>query len=165
MKVRPAEPRDDEAVATLFAQYGEAFAYELGDQDVAAEGRAARSKYAPPRGALLVAEAEDGAVVGCGAIEDWGEGPTGPRCRMKRMFVLPTGRGTGAGRALAEGLLSTAAEAGYVQMVLDTSKPMQAATALYRSLGFEEFVPDYDAPCREVVYMQRALPAVTVEEA
>ncbi len=147
MHVRPAEPRDDDALAALFAQYQEEFRYELGDQDVAAEGRRARAYY--EGGGVLVAEADGGAVLGCVAFEPWGEG----RCRMKRMFVPPAGRGRGVGRALAEAVLDAARAAGFETMVLDTSKPMAAARALYRGLGFAPFAPDYEAPCREVEYL------------
>ncbi len=150
MHIRPATPTDDAALATLFAAYAEEFGYELGDQDLVSEGQAARATYAA--GALLVA-AEDGGILGCVGYEPWGEG----RARMKRMFVPGAHRGKGLGRALAHGIVGKARHDGYKEMVLDTSKPMAAATALYQSMGFEPFEPDYEAPCREVLYLRLAL--------
>lgn len=150
MHARPAEPRDDAALADLFRRYQEEFRYELGDQDVTAEGRRARDAYAD--GALLVAEDGDD-VVGCVAFQPWGGDAAGRRCRMRRMYVPVAHRGRGVGRLLAVALLDEARRAGYVSMVLDTSAPMEAARALYRGLGFEGFEPDYEAPCREVEYL------------
>ncbi len=148
--VRPAAPADDDRIADLFAEYQEAFAFDLGDQDVAAEGRQARTFYAS--GALLVADI-NGEVAGCVAYEPWGDG----RARMKRMFVSPRHRGHGLGRALAMAIMDRARADGHAVMVLDTTAAMAAATELYRSLGFEEFEPDYVAPCRETVYLSRPL--------
>lgn len=150
VNVRPAEPRDDAAIAALFATYAEEYAYNLGDQDVVGEGQQARAYYAD--GGMLVAE-NDEEVVGCVAFEPWGEG----RCRMKRMIVAPSGRGQGVGRKLGEVVLIAARDAGFQLMCLDTTTPMKAAAALYKSLGFEEYVPDYEAPCNEVFYMRKAL--------
>lgn len=150
MQVRQAEPRDDTALARLFDAYQEEFRYELGDQDVALEGKEARLAYQD--GALLVAVDGD-EVVGCVAFEPWGEG----RCRMKRMFVPTAHRGRGLGRLLAQAIVEAARAAGYQRMVLDTSEPMEAARALYGKMGFESFEPDYEAPCREVEYLSLKL--------
>ncbi len=148
--LRPAAAGDDAAIARLFAEYHAAFAFELGEQDVAAEGHTARDYYA--QGALLVAEV-CGQVVGCVAYEPWGEG----RARMKRMYVPPSQRGKGLGRALATAIMDRARANGYRTMVLDTTAAMAAATRLYESLGFAPFEPDYVAPCRGTVYLARQL--------
>lgn len=150
MLIRPATAADDAALTALFAAYAEEHAYSLGDQDVVGEGLAARERYAD--GALLVAD-DGGDVVGCVAYEPWGEG----RARMKRMFVPAEHRGKGLGRSLAYGIVGKARHDGYKEIVLDTSRPMEAATALYRSMGFEPFEPDYEAPCREVLYLRLGL--------
>lgn len=155
MEIRDATPLDDEALARLFADYAQAFADDLGDQDVVGEGRVARDRYR--QGALLVAEVK-GVVAGCVAYEPWGNDAEGrPRARMKRMFVDPAFRGQGVGRALAEAILDRARANGSASMCLDTTASMQAATALYRRLGFTPFQPDYEAPCRDTVYLARDL--------
>ncbi len=148
--VRPAGPGDDIVVSALIAEYAAAFAHELGAQDVVGEGQKAREYY--DAGALFVAEA-DGNVVGCVAYEPWGEG----RARMKRLYVLEDARGSGVGRALAEAVVDAAKEAGNGVMVLDTTQGMTEARGLYSSMGFKEWEPDYEAPCRDTVYMRMDL--------
>lgn len=150
MDVRPAHQGDDIVVSQLIAEYAAAFEFELGDQDVVGEGMKAREYY--DAGGLFVAE-EDGEIVGCVAYEPWGEG----RCRMKRLYVLEDFRGQGVGRALAELVMAESKKAGFKEMCLDTTQGMKEARALYSSLGFEEWTPDYQAPCRGTVYMRRDL--------
>lgn len=150
MDIRTAGPGDDITVAALIAEYAADFEYELGDQDVVAEGLDARATY--DKGALYVADV-DGEVVGCIAWEPWGEG----RARMKRLYVMRDHRGAGIGRALTKAVMDGAREAGNQVMVLDTTQGMTEARGLYASLGFEEWTPDYEAPCRDTVYMRRDL--------
>ena len=58
-------------------------------------------------------------------------------CELQKMYLLPAGRGLGAGRALITHCLDAARSAGYTQMYLETLRSMTAAQALYRSVGFQ----------------------------
>lgn len=98
-------------------------------------------KYAPPDGALLLAEL-DGAPVACVALRRFDE----HTCEMKRMFVRPEAQHRGVGRALARAIIAVAVDAGYSSMVLDTSVRQREAAALYRGLGFTDVPPYYDLP-------------------
>jgi len=58
---------------------------------------------------------------------------------LKRLYVVPDARGTGAGRALTEAAVALARDRGYERVVLDTHREkLGAAYALYRSVGFVE---------------------------
>jgi putative acetyltransferase len=154
LPVRPAGPGDDIVVAALIAEYAADFEYDLGEQDVVGEGLKAREYY--EAGGLWVADV-DGEVVGCVAFEPWGEDEGGSRARMKRLYVLRDHRGKGLGRALCEAVMEGARAAGHKVMILDTTQGMKEARALYRALGFTEWEPDYESPCRGTVYMRRDL--------
>ena len=82
----------------------------------------------------------DGTAVATGAwrrrqdVEALGSNQT---AEIKRMYVAPTGRGTGRARAMLAHLESTAAEAGAEVMILETGTEQPEALALYASAGYE----------------------------
>jgi GNAT superfamily N-acetyltransferase len=82
-------------------------------------------------GRLYVAEV-DGEAVGLGGLKLLGGGLG----EVKRMFVRPSVRGLGVGRAIVEQLITDARELGCVAVVLESASFMHAAHALYRSVGF-----------------------------
>ena len=58
---------------------------------------------------------------------------------IKRLYVVPSARGSGIGRALVEAAIGLARSAGRRRIVLDTHRSrLEAAYGLYRALGFEE---------------------------
>jgi putative acetyltransferase len=76
---------------------------------------------------------------------------------MKRLYVRPLARGTGAGRALAAALIEQARERGYAVMRLDTLPSMAEAGSLYASLGFVEVERYNDNPAPGVRFMELRL--------
>ena len=76
---------------------------------------------------------------------------------VKRLYVRPTARGSGAGRALAEAVIARARSIGYGELKLDTLAMMDAARALYASLGFRECASYYVNPLPGVMYMSLPL--------
>jgi GNAT superfamily N-acetyltransferase len=93
-------------------------------------------KFLPPTGRLLLA-LQDQQYVGIGCLrkigEDIGE--------IKRMYVRPSYRGTGIGRAILQGLVEQARQIGYTRIRLDSARFMKEAHAMYRSAGFTPIEP------------------------
>jgi GNAT superfamily N-acetyltransferase len=66
---------------------------------------------------------------------------------MKRLWVRPEGRGTGAGRALTEAVIDRAIAAGRTAVYLDTIPGlMETAMRLYLKMGFLPCEPYGDNP-------------------
>lgn len=152
--IRRATSEDDlEAVRRLFRAYVDSLDFDLDFQDVDRELEALPGPYAPPKGTILLAEVED-TPVGVVALQPLDEKGG---CEMKRLYVRPTNRGRGIGRALGHAILDAARDLGYDVMRLDTVASMTAARRLYRSLGFEERSAYYPNPLDDVVYMERPL--------
>ena len=57
---------------------------------------------------------------------------------IKRLYVRPSLRGTGAGRALVETGIAAARSLGSTRLVLDSTPNLAEAIRLYRSLGFKD---------------------------
>lgn len=64
-------------------------------------------------------------------------GGDGTICELRKMYLLPTARGQGAGRLLMEACLEGAKAAGYTHVYLETVTAMAAAAKLYQHYGFE----------------------------
>jgi ribosomal protein S18 acetylase RimI-like enzyme len=145
------------AVAGLFQEYAASLGVDLSYQGFDAELAALPGAYAPPGGTLLVAATSEGPFLGCVAVRPL----TAPgECEMKRLYVRPAARGTGAGVALARAAIETATNAGYQAMRLDTLGSMTSAQALYRRLGFETTPPYYKSPIAGTIFMRKVLRAV-----
>ncbi|MBN9662079.1 MAG: GNAT family N-acetyltransferase [Acidobacteria bacterium] len=134
MDLRAAEtPADFEIARELFREYAQTPGVTVcvaGFQD---ELASLESVYE-----TVVLVYHDGSPVGCGALR----GLAGGAAEMKRLYVRPSFRGMKAGGALAQWLIEAAKDRGYAALRLDTLPSMEAAQALYRSLGFQ-VIPTY----------------------
>jgi GNAT superfamily N-acetyltransferase len=158
--VRPCETAGDLALAAaLFREYAASLPFPLDYQGFDAELATLPGKYAPPNGVILLAGTPEGVPIGCIALRPLAPsfGDPTPVCEMKRMYVKPGFRGMGAGRLLAECLLSHARAAGYALMKLDTESEFTEALTLYRSLGFVECPRYNDDPMPGTLWMSLKL--------
>lgn len=117
-------------------------------------------KVVPPEGHTFVAEAPDGGV--CGMVFLRASGPDA--MEIKRLYVPPTGRGQGLGRALVERSIAVARSDGARALRLDSTRNLEAAITLYQSLGFEECAPypesdHFDDPVlgSHLIFMEKRL--------
>lgn len=133
--IRAIEPRDDPAIASVirtvmpeFGASGPGFAIHDPEVDHMYE------TYSAARHAYFVLE-QDGAVIGGGGIGPLA-GADAAICELRKMYVLPDGRGLGQGQKLLERCLSAARQHEFHQCYLETLTGMDAAQALYRRNGF-----------------------------
>ena len=77
-------------------------------------------------------------------------------CELKRMYVSNDFRRLGIGQKLLDTAIGFAKSAGYSRMVLDSSKALHAARALYLKSGFVD-IPRYNDNHRADVFMERRL--------
>ncbi|MFD7494622.1 GNAT family N-acetyltransferase [Streptomyces sp. NPDC059832] len=102
------------------------------------------SMFEPPNGLYLLAyDARDRPVAtgGWRTQDRNDEGYSDGDAELKRMFVIPEGRGNGLARRILAALEADARAAGRVRMVLETGDKQPEAIALYASSGY--------APCEK----------------
>jgi ribosomal protein S18 acetylase RimI-like enzyme len=139
-------------VRILFREYAEALGIDLGFQGFEQELHGLPGAYAPPKGALFLAQ--DGAVVlGCVAVRPL----DAETAEMKRLYVRPAARDRGLGRTLALAAIEHAKDAGFRRIRLDTLPQMGRARALYESLGFRAIAPYRYNPVPGTAFLELAL--------
>lgn len=155
VRIAPVRTREDlAAAAALFRAYAVSLPIDLAFQSFEAELAAMPGAYAPPAGELLLARSLGAAPVGCVALrpiglDGWSE--------MKRLYVMPSARGSGLGGRLVDAIIEEAVRIGYREIRLDTLPTMAGALALYGTRGFERTGAYYDTPVVDTVFMRRTL--------
>jgi putative acetyltransferase len=139
---------DADALRALFREYFAWLGPEGWFTDVEAEVAALPGGYE----ALLVARL-DGEAAGCVALKRLPDGA----CEMKRLYVRGAARGSGIGRELVEASIARARELDYATLRLDTLPRMDAARALYVSLGFRPIDRYNENPIEGVLFFELML--------
>lgn len=145
-------PEDYVVAGALFKAYQQELGVDLCFQGFQQELENLPAMYGEPKGCLLLAKRWD-EIIGCVALRPTEAG----QCEMKRLYVKPDARKTGAGRLLATAIIDAGKRLGYNAMVLDTLETLRPALQLYASLGFEECAPYYHNPLPGVLYLRLPL--------
>lgn len=126
--VAPADPHAADVTAAL-----DALTAELAEGGYGAEGTFGYSAEQLERqGVHLVAARVDGVLVGVGGVEVQGGG----LAELKRFWVDPTRRGSGAADAVMASLLEYARARGVTVVRLETGNRQHAAMRFYARHGF-----------------------------
>lgn len=134
LTTREARQGDMAAVASLFDQYRQF--YEQAP-DAALALQFITERFANKESVLLVAQDDAGALVGfCQLYPSFCSVEAKPIYVLYDLFVAPSARKTGAGRALMLAAEARARADGKARMDLTTAKTNHTAQALYESLGW-----------------------------
>ena len=131
-EVRRGEPADADAIGRLLHDFNT----EFDEVTPGPEKLAVRIRELLEEGrttVLLAGEGPDGVAVLRLRPSIWTEGL---ECYLAELYVAPSQRGQGLGRALMEAALATARAEGADYIELGTGEHDTAARALYESLGF-----------------------------
>ena len=132
---RLADARDLDAVAELFDAYRQFYEKPA---DLALARRYLAERFQRKESAVIVAETPEGDIVGFTQLY-----PAFCSVLAERTFVLydlfvtPSARGTGAGRALMEAAEAHARKAGAARLELQTAKTNKIGQSLYESCDWQ----------------------------
>ena len=154
--ITPATAAELDALRELFREYADSLQVDLCFQNFESELATLPGEYAEPRGALLMALADD-VLAGCCALRPLDNVDYANACEMKRLYVRSAFRKNKIGRQLVEAILECARRCGYSHVLLDTLDEMETARALYQDLGFEEIPPYYHNPIEGAHYLMAKL--------
>lgn len=143
------------AASSLFSEYAATLPFALDFQNFAAELAELPGKYAAPAGALLLLMDDADQTAGCVAVRPLAR----DICEMKRLYLRPTYRGKGWGRLLAAAAGDAACRLDYRLMRLDTTPGMDAAVAIYQSLGFKAIPAYCHNPLPGAIFLEKDLSA------
>ena len=144
MQIEPRTNDDHELLALVAAQQR-----ELAEAEAAADGF--DGGYALHDDVRFLALRDGDAVVAVGAIQ----AVDADTAEIKRMYVVPTARGKGYGRAMLGALERDAAARGHTRTRLETGSYLPVALGLYRSAGYRaipaygEYAGNPDSRCFE----------------
>jgi ribosomal protein S18 acetylase RimI-like enzyme len=150
-ELRRATPGDAPTVARLLHDFNTEFDEPTPTVDVLV-GRVRELVAAGTIVVLLAGDGPDGLAQFRFLRSVWGEGLD---LYLEELYVVPTRRGNGIGRALLEATMATGREAGATRIDLNTGETDTAARALYESVGFTNREGGEDGP--SMLYYERDL--------
>ncbi|GAB3807860.1 hypothetical protein GCM10028798_33070 [Humibacter antri] len=145
--LRTDDPIAADLLEKYFAERAETFPQTQGSYSVKLPDP---EHFVPPAGDFVVTTI-DGEPAGCGGVRRIADVRDGSGARLacfevKHLWLAPSARGKGAGRALLTELERRAIEFGARRLVLDTNESLEAAGNLYRTSGYTTVEPYNDNP-------------------
>lgn len=114
---------------------------QLSDRLPVPDRQAVARVVASPNSRLLLAEAEDGQVVGMLSVAVY-DVPSGRKAWIEDVVVDAAARGCGAGEALVREALAAARREGASRVMLTSNAARTAAHRLYEKMGFVRYETD-----------------------
>ena len=148
LTIRPANNDDCERVTKLvfsvLAEFG-----LVGDPDTTdADLKDIEANYQQRGGLFEVIEDGEANLLG-----SFGLCPVNKTtCELRKMYFIPSARGSGLGRYVLERAIAGAKELGFKQIVLETSSKLIAANHLYAKFGFKPGISDHLASRADQFY-------------
>lgn len=133
-EVRELDGLLEEYLRFVAGDFQRAFGVFVDPDELLAKTLDSLDNVVPPNGVTLVAEDDDGTLLGMGLLRPSGEAAM----EIKRLYVPPRGRGRGAGKAIVMRAIDIARARGATALRLDSTRNLEAAIGLYKALGFEE---------------------------
>ena len=163
MQIRPARPDDCPAIADIYAHHvlhGTA-SYETEPPDTAEMARR-MDRVLGSAWPWLVAEAEDGALLGYAYATQFRDRAAYRFVCEDSIYIRHDARGQGVGKALLAALLEACAATGFRQMIAVIGGAEPASETLHASLGFTlagrlSGIGRKQGRWLDTLYMQRAL--------
>ncbi|MCG6883399.1 MAG: GNAT family N-acetyltransferase [Silicimonas sp.] len=159
-EVHALEPMLRDYVRFLTGELIRGFGVSFDPDQLLAKTRASLANVIPPEGFTFVAEGREARRLGMVFLRS-----SGPEAmEIKRLYVRPDERGRGIGKLLITAAISAARDTGAAALRLDTTRNLEAAIGLYRSMGFEDTDPyvesdHFDDPVlgAHILFMSRPL--------
>jgi L-amino acid N-acyltransferase YncA len=134
MEVRPAEPRDSDAVAAIYN-------HGIAERQATFETRARRPNEIDgwlEEGRPFLVATHEGKIVGFARVSAYSTRRAYAGVGEHAVYVDPEARGLGVGRTLLNALAEAAEQAGYYKLTSRVFTTNEASLALHRASGFNE---------------------------
>lgn len=133
--IRNIEPKDNTALAAVIrAALTEFGANKPGTVYYDPTTDALFELFETAGAVYYVAEKDNLILGGCGIFPT--EGLPNKTCELVKLYLAPSARGIGLGKALMLKAMAWAKEAGYDQVYLETMPELSNAVSMYEQLGF-----------------------------